>query len=246
MAEQTKAQKKRAEARERRRGQPPEDQSRENQDDGALAGNEEQPLDAVKQAAKVAVAGAAVGAAAAAARALTSRHDDDSEPEPTSEPQAEQDQEPERQQEPEPEKKPAEQQPQNAMREQQDGTQERQDGTQERQDGTQEPEAQDAAPRVQSREERHGAAPDDAKATVKQAREQLEALLELPVESVSGFERTRNGWLVTPEVLELSRIPESTDVLASYEMELDDDRNLVRYIRGRRYHRSQADRGDQS
>ena len=47
MAEQTKAQKKRAEARERRRGQPPEDQSRENQDDGALAGNEEQPLDAV-------------------------------------------------------------------------------------------------------------------------------------------------------------------------------------------------------
>ena len=238
MAEQTKAQKKRAEARERRRGQPPEDQSRENQDDGALAGNEEQPLDAVKQAAKVAVAGAAVGAAAAAARALTSR-DDDSEPEPTSEPQAEQDQEPERQQEPEPEEKPAEQQPQDAMRE-------RQDGTQERQDGTQEPEAQDAAPRVQSREERHGAAPDDAKATVKQAREQLEALLELPVESVSGFERTRNGWLVTLEVLELSRIPESTDVLASYEMELDDDRNLVRYTRGRRYHRSQADRGDQA
>ena len=122
----------------------------------------------------------------------------------------------------------------------------RQDGTKERQDGRQEPEAQAAAPRVQSREERHGAAPDDAKATVKQAREQLEGLLEFPVESVSGFERTPNGWLVTLEVLELSRIPESTDVLASYEMELDDDRNLVRYIRGRRYHRSQADRGDQA
>ena len=219
MAEQTKAQKKRAEARERRRGQPPEDQSRENQDDGALAGNEEQPLDAVKQAAKVAVAGAAVGAAAAAARALASRDDDDSEAEPSSEPRAEEDREPE------PEEKPDEQEPQ---------------------DGMQEPEAQAAAPREQPREERHGAAPDDAKATVKQAREQLEALLELPVESVSGFERTRNGWLVTLEVLELSRIPESTDVLASYEMELDDDRNLVRYTRGRRYHRSQADRGDQA
>ena len=160
MAEQTKAQKKRAEARERRRGQPPEDQSRENQDDGALAGNEEQPLDAVKQAAKVAVAGAAVGAAAAAARALTSRDDADSEPEPTSEPQAEPDEEAERQQEPESEEKPVEEEPQDAMRERQDAMRERQDGTQERQDGTQEPEAQDAAPRVQSREERHGAAPD--------------------------------------------------------------------------------------
>ena len=155
-----------------------------------------------------------------------------SEPEPTSEPQAEPDQEAERQQEPESEEKPVEEEPQDAMREQQDGTQE--------------PEAQAAAPTEQPREERHGAAPDDAKATVKQAREQLEALLELPVESVSGFERTRNGWLVTLEVLELSRIPESTDVLASYEMELDDDRNLVRYTRGRRYHRSQADRGDQA
>jgi Gas vesicle synthesis protein GvpO len=45
-------------------------------------------------------------------------------------------------------------------------------------------------------------------------------------------------------VVELSRIPESTDVLALYEMELDDDRNLMRYDRVRRYYRSQADRGD--
>ena len=243
MAEQTKAQKKRAEARGRRRDQASEGgQSRENQDDGALEGNEEQPLEAVKQAAKVAVAGAAVGAAAAAARALTRDHDE-SEPEPTSEPQAEQDQKAERPQEPEPEEKAGDQEPQDRM-------QEPHGGTQEQQDSTEEPEAQGALSREETRdeardEERHGAAPDDAKATVGQAREQLQALLELPVESVSGFERTRNGWLVTLEVLELSRIPESTDVLASYEMELDDDRNLVRYTRGRRYHRSQADRGDQ-
>jgi hypothetical protein len=224
MAEQTKAQKKRAEARGRRRDQATESQSRENQDDGAFEGNEEQPLDAVKQAAKVAVAGAAVGAAAAAARALTSRDDDDGEQEATSEPRADENQEPE------PEEKPVEHE----------------------QDGMAEPEAEAPAappraePEPRDDEERHGAAPEDAKATVGHAREQLEALLDLPVESVSGFERTRNGWLVTLEVLELSRIPESTDVLASYEMELDDDRNLIRYTRGRRYHRSQADRGDQA
>jgi hypothetical protein len=234
MAEQTKAQMKRAEARGRRRDQANEGQSRENQDDGALEGNDEQPLEAVKQAAKVAVAGAAVGAAAAAARALTSRDHDDSEPEPTQEARAEEDQQPE------PEEKPDEQK-------QQDSTQQPKASTQEPQDSTQEPEAQAEPPREQPRdEERHGAAPNEAKATVNQAREQLEALVDVPVESVSGFERTRNGWLVTLEVLELSRIPESTDVLASYEMELDDDRNLVRYTRGRRYHRSQADRGEQS
>lgn len=226
MAEQTKAQKKRAEARGRRRGQATEAQPLENQDDGALEGNGEQPLDAVKQAAKVAVAGAAVGAAAAAARALTSRDEDDSKLEEEAEPRAEEDQEPK------PEEKPVEEE-------------------QQEQDSSPEPEAQAAPlrgePADQPRdEERHGATPDDAKATVGRAREQLEALLDLPVESVSGFERTRDGWLVTLEVLELSRIPESTDVLASYEMELDDDRNLLRYTRGRRYHRSQADRGDQA
>jgi len=240
MAEQTKAQKKRAEARGRRRdqaseGKSRENQSRENQDDGALEGNEEQPLEAVKQAAKVAVAGAAVGAAAAAARALMSRDHDDSEPEPTQEPRAEEDQQPE------PEEKPDDPKQQDSTPEPQDTTQEP-----EPQDSAQEPGAQAEPPREQPSEERHGAAPNEAKATVTQAREQLEALLDVPVESVSGFERTRNGWLVTLEVLELSRIPESTDVLASYEMELDDDRNLVRYTRGRRYHRSQADRGEQS
>jgi hypothetical protein len=231
MAEQTKAQKKRAEARGRRRGQATEDKSRETQDDGAVAGNGEQPLDAVKQAAKVAVAGAAVGAAAAAARALTSRDDDGGEPEPTAEPEPRA----EENHQPEAEDKPVEDEPQ-AQQEQQ-----------EQEDSSPEPEAQAAPPQEEPPdEERHGATPDDAKATVARAREQLEALLDLPVESVSGFERTRDGWLVTLEVLELSRIPESTDVLASYEMELDDDRNLLRYTRGRRYHRSQADRGEQA
>src|SRR5207302_5862827 len=91
-----------------------------------------------------------------------------------------------------------------------------------------------------------GASPDEASETVQRARQQLSALLERPVESVSAFERTHDGWLVTLEVVEVSRIPESTDVLASYEMELDDERNLKRYARVSRYHRSRADHGEQS
>jgi hypothetical protein len=45
---------------------------------------------------------------------------------------------------------------------------------------------------------------------------------------------------VTLEVVELRRIPESTDVLASYEVELDGDGNFLSFERGGRYSRSQA------
>jgi len=231
VAEPTKAQKKRANARERRRGQG--DQPQEERNDGAGERDDEQPLEAVKHAAKVAAAGAAVGAAAAVARALTSRPDDDAGPDtPTTEPKGGTDTEGEGRAETETASRPEPEQQEEPSPAESGG----------------EPEARGAEPigEQQQEHERRGAAPQDAKATVEQAREQLEALLNRPVESVSAFERTHDGWLVTLEVVEVSRIPESTDVLASYEMELDEDRNLMRYARVRRYHRSQADRGDQA
>jgi hypothetical protein len=91
-----------------------------------------------------------------------------------------------------------------------------------------------------------GAKPSEARSVVEAAREQLAALLGKDADSVSGLDRNGDGWLVTLEVVEVARIPESTDVLASYEVELDGDRNLVRYVRRRRYHRSQADDGELS
>ena len=78
------------------------------------------------------------------------------------------------------------------------------------------------------------------------AREQIADVVGHGVETVSGLHRNGDGWLVTLEVVEVARIPESTDVLASYEVELDGDRNLVRYARRRRYYRSQADDGERS
>jgi Gas vesicle synthesis protein GvpO len=91
-----------------------------------------------------------------------------------------------------------------------------------------------------------GASLGDVRTAAQRAREQLEELLGKPVESVSSLERTHDGWVVALEVVELSRIPESTDVLASYELELDGDLNFRRYQQARRYHRSQADRGDEA
>lgn len=86
-----------------------------------------------------------------------------------------------------------------------------------------------------------GAKPNEVKAAVAHARDQLEAVQGRPVESVSGVERTRDGWVVDLEVVELSRIPETTDVLATYEVVLDDRGNLKRYARRRRYHRADAE-----
>jgi Gas vesicle synthesis protein GvpO len=59
-----------------------------------------------------------------------------------------------------------------------------------------------------------------------------------PAEAVTGLERTDDGWTVEVEVLELERIPGTTDVLATYQVTLDDDgelqgcRRVHRYLRG--------------
>jgi len=88
-----------------------------------------------------------------------------------------------------------------------------------------------------------GPAPDPQR-LVTAARTHLADLLGKEADSVTGLEPSDDGWLVTLEVVEVSRIPASTDVLATYEVVLDDDAKLVRYRRGGRYYRSQAEGGD--
>jgi hypothetical protein len=79
---------------------------------------------------------------------------------------------------------------------------------------------------------------------VKLGRAALEQLAELTgqkVEGLSGIHRNDDGWVVTAEVLELRRIPETTDVMATYEVTLDDDGSLTGYRRARRYTRAQTE-----
>ncbi|HZC75228.1 MAG TPA: gas vesicle protein GvpO [Gaiellaceae bacterium] len=103
----------------------------------------------------------------------------------------------------------------------------------------------------EQREERHakrepprGVDGDEFEDVAGQARELLRSVRGVEAESVSGIGRTSsNGWKVTLEVVELRRIPESTDVLASYEVELDGDGRFLGFSRGRRYNRSQAEDG---
>jgi hypothetical protein len=72
------------------------------------------------------------------------------------------------------------------------------------------------------------------------ARRQLSELTGRRAESVLGLQQDDDGWKVTVEVVELSRIPPSTDLLGCYVVTLDDDGELVGYERLRRYQRGQA------
>jgi Gas vesicle synthesis protein GvpO len=61
-------------------------------------------------------------------------------------------------------------------------------------------------------------------------------------EGVSGVNRSDGGgWSVSVDVVELARIPTSTDLLATYEVCLDGDGSLVDMERTRRYSRNQLD-----
>jgi Gas vesicle synthesis protein GvpO len=77
---------------------------------------------------------------------------------------------------------------------------------------------------------------------VREAREQLFELIGRPVEQVLGVQRGDDGdWEVLVQVVELERIPNSTDVLGAYQVTLDEDGEVVGYRRLRRFVRSQAD-----
>jgi hypothetical protein len=224
------AKRERADARERRRNQPVEEPNESAEESPSEDGSStELPVDTLKQAAKVAAASAALGAVAAAARALSERrgseNTEDSQDSERDEPQpavaAETERGPEEEESrPERESEPEERQP-----DQQENRQ---------QEPREEPPRRD--------EPVAGATPEEAGDATEHAKQQLATLVGKEPETVSSLERAGDGWFVTVEVVEVSRIPESTDVLASYQVELDDDLNLRRYARVRRYYRSQADR----
>jgi Gas vesicle synthesis protein GvpO len=76
----------------------------------------------------------------------------------------------------------------------------------------------------------------------QRAREELAAITGLKAEGVTSLQQEDDGtWTVTVELLELSRVPETDDMLGSYEVELNEDGEMLGYRRVRRYARSQAD-----
>ena len=60
-------------------------------------------------------------------------------------------------------------------------------------------------------------------------------------EAVTGLEWDGEFWQVVVDVLELSRIPNTTDVMGQYVVRLDESGTLRGYRRERRFQRSQAE-----
>jgi hypothetical protein len=72
-----------------------------------------------------------------------------------------------------------------------------------------------------------------------QAKKLLIEMTELKIDTVSSMVRNAEGcWQVTVELIEMNRIPNSTDMLATYEVTLDDEGKLMGYQRSRRYLRN--------
>lgn len=87
------------------------------------------------------------------------------------------------------------------------------------------------APRAQARP------PARASQVAAAAASELLQLTGKQAEGVTGLERTEDGWTVQVEVVEVRRIPDTTDVLALYEVTTDDHGGLLGYRRVRRYAR---------
>jgi hypothetical protein len=68
----------------------------------------------------------------------------------------------------------------------------------------------------------------------------IEELTGHHVEAATGLEWDGESWCITVDALELARVPNTTDVLGTYEVQLDGAGTLRGYRRVRRYVRGEA------
>jgi hypothetical protein len=73
---------------------------------------------------------------------------------------------------------------------------------------------------------------------------QIAELTGKQTEGVTGVEPAEDGWIVGVELVEDRRVPSSTDLLATYEAELDLNGDLLSYRRVKRYTRGRGDNSE--
>lgn len=93
-------------------------------------------------------------------------------------------------------------------------------------------------PPARERDSRISGAEDAA----RRAAESLTRLIGHPAEGSSEVGRGEDeNWRVCVDVVEVRRIPDTTSLMATYEVHLDEQGDLLGYRRVRRYHRGTAD-----
>lgn len=79
---------------------------------------------------------------------------------------------------------------------------------------------------------------------VREARRHVSELTGLSPESVTGLDRAGDDrWVVTVELLELARVPNTMDVLGTFEVTLSEDGELLGFRRLGRHRRSATNEG---
>lgn len=79
-----------------------------------------------------------------------------------------------------------------------------------------------------------------AQEAANRAMDYLEQISGTPPEMVTAVTPDDGGWHVNVELLELARIPDSSDILGCYEVALDPSGEPLSYRRTRRYVRTQV------
>ena len=82
---------------------------------------------------------------------------------------------------------------------------------------------------------------DEHMQLLSRARQYAQELTGHSVESFSGLAKEDQGWRIGVEVVEVARVPSTTDVLCSYEVVLTGDGELVDFRRAGRYYRNATD-----
>jgi hypothetical protein len=72
---------------------------------------------------------------------------------------------------------------------------------------------------------------------------QMSEFVGCPAEGITGIQKLDGGWIVTVELLEMARVPETTDVLGSYDVHVDPEGRIIDFQRGPRYLRAEVGTG---
>lgn len=80
----------------------------------------------------------------------------------------------------------------------------------------------------------------DLTAILTQTKRQMAAITGLSPETVARFDREDEGWCLAIDMVEHRAIPRTNDLLASFEVKLDIEGNVLRWKRTGRFLRSQG------
>jgi hypothetical protein len=75
---------------------------------------------------------------------------------------------------------------------------------------------------------------------ISAARQMIGELTGLRIDTVAGVRPHEQGWMITLVLIESKGVPDSRDLLATYEIQLDPTGDLISYQRTDRYLRGRV------